>query len=124
MSKTKNIATTVLVAAIVPTFACASAPTRQMTESKAALRAAEEMSGQENPKAAYHLKLAQDQIAAAERLIDGGDGDNDEMRDARRYLERAEVDAELAIAYARSSDLREEARGAWSEVEALRGATE
>lgn len=124
MSKTKNIATAVLVAAIVPTFACASAPTRQLTESKAALRAAEEMSGQENPKAAYHLKLAKDQIAAAEQLIDGGEGDNDEMREASRYLERAEVDAELAIAYARSSDLREEARDAWNEVEELRGATE
>ena len=74
MPKSKNIATAVLLAAIVPTFACASAPTRQMTESKAAVRAAEEMAGPENPKAAYHLKLAKDQIAAAENLIDDGDG--------------------------------------------------
>lgn len=120
MSKIKKITTAAFVAALVPTFACATAPTRQMTESKAALRAAEEMTTVENPKAAYHLKLAKDQIAAADQLIDDGDGDNEEMREARMYLERAEVDAELAIAYARSSDLREEAREAWNEVEQLR----
>jgi hypothetical protein len=123
MPKSRHIATAVLLAAIVPTFACASAPTRQLSDTKAALRAAEEMNGQENPKAAYHLKLAQDQIAAAEKLIDGGDGDNDEMRDARRYLERAEADAELAIAYARTTELRTDAQRAWNEVETLRGTT-
>ena len=124
MPKSRKIATAVFLAALVPTFACASAPTRQLSDSKAALRAAEEMSGPENPKAAYHLKLAKDQIAAAENLIDDGDGDDDEMREARAYLERAEVDAELAIAYARTSDLREDAREAWNEVEQLRGSAD
>lgn len=123
MPKRRHIATAVLLAAIVPTFACASAPTRQLSDTKAALRAAEEMSGPENPKAAYHLKLAEDQIAAAEKLIDDGDGDNQDMREARRYLERAEVDAELAIAYARTADLRTDAQRAWNEVETLRGNT-
>lgn len=105
-----------LAAALIATAGCATAPTRQLTESKSGVRAATEMGAPETPKAAYHLQLAKEQIAHAQPLMDGGRQDK---RMARHYLERAQLDAELAIVYARTSDVEEEAKRAWAEVDTL-----
>ena len=96
---------------------CASAPTKQLGESQAALRAAEEVGAGNHPEAAYHLKLAEDQIAAAKELIDGN---RRERRMAKRHLQRAELDAELAIAYTRTAGAEERAKEAWHEVNELK----
>ena len=96
---------------------CASAPTKQMSESQAAMRAAEEVGAGNHPEAAYHLKLAEDQIAAAKELMDGN---RREKRMAKRHLQRAELDAELAIAYTRTAGAEERAKAAWHEVNELK----
>jgi hypothetical protein len=96
---------------------CASAPTKQMGESQAAMRAAEEVGAGNHPEAAYHLKLAEDQIAAAKELMDGN---RREKKMAKRHLQRAELDAELAIAYTRTAGAEERAKEAWHEVNELK----
>jgi hypothetical protein len=98
-------------------FGCASAPSKQLGESQAALRAADELGAGNYPEAAYHLKLAEDQIAAAKELMDGN---RREKKMASRHLQRAELDAELAIAFTRTASAEERAKAAWHEVSELK----
>lgn len=112
------LAVTVLFAAAP---GCASTPTPQLGESRAALHAAEASGAGNHPEAAYHLRLAEEQIAAAQELLDGN---RRERQMARRHLQRAVLDAELAIAYTRTADAEEEAKDAWHEVAELTEARE
>lgn len=82
-------------------------PTQPMADAQAAERSAREVGAASNPKAELHLKLAQEQIAAANRLIN--DGDNER---ATFVLARAKADAELALALAREQNARTEAQRA------------
>jgi hypothetical protein len=98
-------------------LACANAPTKELGEAEAAYRAAQELGAAESPVAAYHLKLAEDQIAQAKTQMDG---DETDRRRARRMLQRAELDAEVAITVSRTSAAESRAREAWIEVQELR----
>ena len=100
----------------VVTAACGGspAPVRSLADTRAAIRSAEEVGAHQVPRAALHLKLAQDQLAAAEQEIAQGDGD-----EARPILARARADAELAIAYAREEGARREALEARRKVDEL-----
>lgn len=95
---------------------CASTPlpSAQLTETEAAIVAAESVGALESPKAALHLKLAQDQLAAAKTLAEEG-----EDEEAKLTLERARTDAELALALAQERQVREEARTALRRVDEL-----
>jgi hypothetical protein len=93
--------------------ACASPPQQQLMQTKSAIRAAEEVGAQETPKAAYHLRVAQEQLEIGRALME------DRERDAELILRRAEVDAELAMAYSRSDEALQEARQARDEVREL-----
>jgi len=86
--------------------ACATmpVPSAQLAQSKAAIRAAEEADAEKIPDARLHLKLARDQVEQANKLIEDGEHD-----DAVRALQRAELDAEFALALAKSADARSEA---------------
>lgn len=97
-------------------LACGGAaiPQERLTSAEAAVRAAEVGGAPDNPKAALHLKYARDQIAEAKRLIE-----EDENEVAATLLERAEVDAELALALARVENARAEAAAALQEVREL-----
>ena len=97
--------------------ACASAPTAQLGESEAAYRGAQEVGAAKQPTAAYHLKLAEDQIAAAKKLMDGN---NREQRQARDLLEQAELDAEVAISTAKTAAASYRAKQAWVMVNELK----
>jgi len=97
-------------------LACASVPPEALTESQAAVRAAEEVGAQSQPQAQYHLQLAQEQIAAAKQKMDGSRRDKQR---AEALLHRAKADAELAIAYAQTSQAQREAQDAWAEIEEL-----
>jgi len=97
--------------------ACASAPTAQLGESEAAYRAAQEVGAAKQPDAAYHLKLAEDQIAAAKQKMDGNRKDK---RAARDLLEQAELDAEVAISNAKTADAKARAEQAWVKVNELK----
>jgi hypothetical protein len=96
---------------------CASypAPTERMTASQSAVRGAQEVGAQNNPQAALHLKLAQEQVDQARQLMN--DGDN---KRAEFVLLRGESDAELAIALAREASARNEAQKALDELKQLK----
>lgn len=74
------------------------APGDQIASSLAAVRGAEEAGALNVPEAALHLKLAQEEIEQAKRLMQGNE--NEKAQD--RAL-RAGNDAELAVAIARET---------------------
>ena len=86
--------------------ACATAkePTGQLASATAAVRAAQELGAPEVPQAKLHLRLAQEQIEHAQKLIL-----DDEMEEADLCLKRATADAELALAIARADVARDDA---------------
>lgn len=108
------------VAAISASFiaGCGGAPpvpADQITGTEAAIRAASEVGAPSVPKAALHLKMATDQLQTAKGLI--AEQQNDE---ARLVLDRARVDAELALALAKEATLRAQAAEAVEKVKKLR----
>lgn len=84
-------------------LACASGPDarHQLAESGAAIRSAEELDAKEMPEASLYLKLAKDNRDKGEKLFE-----KDEHEKAQMYLERAEIDAEVAIALMREREAR------------------
>ena len=113
MQLRRKSALVALVGSMTMAAACATPPRQQLMQSASAVRAAEEVGAQDTPRAAYHLRLAQEQLAIGRQLME------DEERQAELVLRRAEADAELAMAYARSEEAREEARQARDEVRDL-----
>lgn len=97
--------------------ACGGAQLNQskVSEVNASVRAAEAVGANDQPKAALHLQLARDEIAAAQRLAENG-----EEEDAQLVLERARVDAELALQLARTEQEQQKARQAWQKVQELK----
>jgi hypothetical protein len=95
-----------LVGVVALLTACggAAVPQESLTAAKASVAGAEVGGAAAEPKAALHLKLAKEQIAKAESLI--ADGDNEE---AARIIDRAEVDAELALALAKEVNAEKQA---------------
>lgn len=91
------------------------APQEHMVNSQASVRAATEVGAQNNPQAALHLKLAQEQVAQAQQLMQDG-----ENKRAEFVLLRAESDAELAVALAREATARAQAQQALDELRALK----
>jgi hypothetical protein len=90
-------------------------PQDQVTGTEGAIRAATEVGAPSIPKAALHLKMAQDQLQTAKGLM--AEQQNDE---ARLVLDRARVDAELALALSKEATLRAQAAEAMEKVKKLR----
>lgn len=107
----------VALAAVICSGGCAASNFNQqrLVDTQATVAAVEELDEAEDPEVSLHLKYARDQLAAAKRLLDEGEGD-----EANRMLERAHADAQLALVMARTERSRKEARDAWAEVEELR----
>jgi hypothetical protein len=105
---------TLLCAALT---ACGGAPppNDQLATSQAALRAAVEVGGTQEPQAALHLKLAREQMDKAKALIEEEDNEA-----ALRMLQRAEADAELSRALAKKSATQAAADEARSKVTKLK----
>lgn len=97
--------------------ACAAAPKQQLGQTEAAIRAAEEVGTSESPKAAYHLRLAKEQTEIARDMMN-------QEEEAALILMRAENDAELAMAYARTDQARRDAEQAWNAVRQLQAQSE
>jgi hypothetical protein len=104
-------------AASVALAACASSPVPagRLARSQAAIRSAEELGAERIPPAALHLKVANDQLATARKLL--ADGDN---KRAEYVLMRAEADAEASIALAHEAMARMEAQRTLEEVQRVR----
>jgi hypothetical protein len=104
-----------IVAGMVGCGGSPPVPADQVTQTEAAIRAASEVGAPSIPKAALHLKMAQDQLQTAKGLM--AENQNDE---ARLVLDRARVDAELAIALSKEAALRAQAAEALEKVKKLR----
>jgi hypothetical protein len=91
----------ILFAALTPLlWACGGSfppPNERLSDAQSAERSAREVGAEQHPEAQLSLKLAQDQIAAAQTAM--ADGENEK---ADSLLIRAKADAELAIAQARA----------------------
>ncbi len=106
------------IAAAVLGGACATTNTvssEKTASSSAAIRAAEEVGATRTPDAALHLQLAKEQFEHASTVTNPKERDR-----ADRLLMRAEADAELALALARSEGEKVEARKAIDKVKALK----
>jgi hypothetical protein len=95
------------------TCACAAGALSgaQVSKVNGEIQAAHAVGAHNDPQAALYLKLATDELAAAKRLSDNGEGQK-----ARLTLERARVDAQLAIVLSKETLAREEARAALHKV--------
>lgn len=94
-------------------LSCGSAPLSQarLAEAQSSVSAAEAVGAANQPKAALHLQLARDELSESRRLAAEGDGEN-----ASLLLDRARVDAELALQLARTEQEQQKARQAWQKV--------
>jgi len=106
------------LSAIVALFAvaCGSAavPLDRLTDAKATVRAAQEAGAQSTPQAALHLKMANDELASAQKAMD--DNDNDR---ARLLLNQAQSDADLSLALARGTTEKQNAQEAQAKIDGL-----
>jgi hypothetical protein len=93
-------------------------PTERMSTSEAAIRAADEMGAGQVPRAALHLKLAQEQTESARKLIEDGYNERAELT-----LKRAQSDGELALAIAKEHTTVEKAQQARAKLDELRAGT-
>lgn len=80
-------------------------PSERLSSSQAAVRGAEEVGVANEPAAALHLKLAQEQVAQAKTLIAEG-----ENKRADYVLMRATTEAELALSLSRATAARADAQ--------------
>jgi hypothetical protein len=105
---------------IVGVIGCASSPVpnARVASSEGAIRAAQETGSGKVPRAALHLKLAEEQLQAAKGLIREGDNDR-----AEYVLMRAQADAELAIALSHVAVSNAQAGTAVDEARAVRSGT-
>jgi hypothetical protein len=85
----------------------AAVPQEPLTAAQAAVKGAEVGGANEDPKAQLHLKLANEQIEKAKKLIA-----DDENEEAARLIERAQADADLALALAEQGKALREAKDA------------
>jgi hypothetical protein len=97
----------------------AAIPQEQLTSSKSTISVAQAEGAPNEPKAALHLKLAQEQVAKAEALI--ADGDNEE---AAHLIDRAQADADLALALAKEAKAKQQATETLEQLERLKKETQ
>jgi hypothetical protein len=102
------------VGAVLAVGCASSPPVAQQEQSSASIRAAEEVGATHVPQAALHLQLAKEEFEASKH--EKSDKDR-----ASRLLARAQVDAELALALARTETERSSAQQAVQELAAVNG---
>lgn len=93
----------------------AAVPQDSLTAAQADVKGAEVGGAAENPKAALYLKYAKEQIELAQKQI--ADNDNET---AARTLDRAQADAELALALSKEVKAQSDASEANEQVGKLR----
>lgn len=102
-----------LVAVSALAAGCASTPlpAERMASSQASIRGAEVAGARNEPTAALHLRLAQENYDKATKMAKDGDGER-----AKLVLQRAEADAELALLLAKEYQERSEAQKLMEQV--------
>ncbi len=115
MIKLRSFAFAVLAsAAAVGCGASAPKPEARIVSTEGAIRGAAEAGAEGVPQGALHLRLAQEQRAAAMTAMNNGDNSR-----ASLLLARAEADADVAIALARQAAAEKEAARANERIEDL-----
>ncbi|MBS2019464.1 MAG: DUF4398 domain-containing protein [Deltaproteobacteria bacterium] len=116
-----SIKISLVAASALAIVACGSSaiPADRLARSQAAYRSAQEMGAANNPQAALHLRLAEEQLTTAKALIK--DGENER---ADSVLRRAEADANLALDLARSENARTEATKTMEQVQKAKQAAQ
>ncbi len=106
--------------AMVLSAGCGGAglPVHAQTDAVAAIRSARELGAESTPQASYHLALADEGMVTADAAIRSG-----QMDTARRLLERAKADAELAMALRREAEVRARAEETHEHIEEQRETT-
>ncbi len=104
-----------LALALISACGGAPAPNERVASATAAVRAAEVGGAQGVPAATLHLKRAKEQIERAKALMKNNDNE-----EADWVLQRAEVDAELALSLAREIQAQSEAQAAMDQVAELK----
>jgi hypothetical protein len=117
MNVIRTLSLPTLACALYLTQGCGGAgpPTQSQSDAVAAVRSARELGAESTPQASYHLALADDQMTQAEALIAQG-----RHEQAQLVLERAKVDAELAIALRREDAVRAHADERHEHIDTLR----
>jgi len=108
------VAVSGLVALFVAGCGGSGVPLDKLTDAKATVRAAQEAGAQGTPQAALHLKMANDELASAQKALD--DKDNDR---ARLLLNQAQADADLSLALARGTAEKQQAEEAQAKIDGL-----
>jgi len=103
-----------LVAPLAVGCGGAAAPNQQLTTVESTVREAEVAGAEDIPKGELHLKYARDAVAEARLLME--DKKNEE---AALVLEKALVDAEMAVALAEEEEARERAEEQLERIEEL-----
>jgi N-acetylmuramic acid 6-phosphate (MurNAc-6-P) etherase len=103
-----------LSTALVAGCATQQLPQQQLLDTTASIDSAKEIDQSVTPKVALHVKLAEDQVEIAKALIEDGDDER-----AMRMLDRAQADAEVALALAKTTRSRDAAKSAWDDVAEL-----
>jgi|GEM_PF-913105 len=99
--------TKLLCALVLSTAACASypAPTEHLASSVAAARGAQEAGAAQVPEAALQLKMSEEQIATAKKLMAKGNNEHADYMTLRAYN-----DAALSLALTREETARRRAQ--------------
>jgi hypothetical protein len=92
----------------------AAVPVDKLTDAKATVRAAQEAGAETTPQAALHLKMANDELASADKAV----ADKDEDR-AHLLLNQAQADADLSLALARGTAEKQQAQEAQAKIDGL-----
>jgi len=103
-----------LFALLVISCGSSAVPLDKLTDAKATTRAAQEAGAQNTPQAALHLKMANDELASAQKAMD--DNDNDR---ARLLLNQAQADADLSLSLARGASEQQQAQEAQAKIDGL-----
>jgi len=114
----KHLNIAVSVSGLVVLFAVgcgrSAVPLDRLTDAKSTVRAAEEAGAQSTPQAALHLKMANDELASAQKAMDSDDNDR-----ARLLLNQAQSDADLSLALARGTTEKQQAQEAQAKIDGL-----
>ncbi len=96
--------------------ACGSSPmpTARAASSEAAVRSAHEVGASAIPEAALHVRMAEDQLRTANKLIKDGEAEKADL-----FLRRSQADAELAIGITRATKAKQASDAAQSKLQSI-----
>lgn len=109
----KNIALLLIALAGAACGGSYPQPTERLASTEAAIRSAKELGAQNDPQAALHVKLADEQVQTAKALMK-----DDKNKRADLVLQRASSDAELAVMQMRERSAKTEAEKAHENLNA------